>query len=102
MRVKAKWLKPRRLSPKKIDETRNYILEEIKHNDLMGEKHKKECKVLNYFEHFLVLISAVSTDVSIPALASLGSLPAYIVSSVVELKFCAKTAGIYQEKAEKA
>ena len=26
---------------KKIDETRNYLLEEIKHNNLMSEKHKK-------------------------------------------------------------
>ena len=29
---------------KKIDETRNYFLEEIKHNDLMSEKHKKDIK----------------------------------------------------------
>ena len=26
---------------KKIDETRSYLVEEIKHNDLMSEKHKK-------------------------------------------------------------
>ena len=25
----------------KIDETKNYLLEEIKHNDLMSKKHKK-------------------------------------------------------------
>ena len=29
---------------KKVDETRNYLTEEIKHNDLMSEKHKKICK----------------------------------------------------------
>ena len=29
---------------KKIDETRNYILDEIKRNDLMSEKYKKTCK----------------------------------------------------------
>ena len=28
---------------KKIDETRDYLLDEIKHNDLMNEKHKKNC-----------------------------------------------------------
>ena len=28
---------------KKIDETRNYISEKIKHNDLMSEKNKKKC-----------------------------------------------------------
>ena len=26
---------------KKIDETRNYLWERIKHNDLISEKHKK-------------------------------------------------------------
>ena len=26
---------------KKIDETRNYLLDEINHNDLMSEKYKK-------------------------------------------------------------
>ena len=28
------------------DETRNYLLDEIKHNDLMSEKYKKTCKYL--------------------------------------------------------
>ena len=48
---------------KKIDEARNYLLEEIKHNDLMIEKHKKVCKTLNYFQHFQVTVSAVSSCV---------------------------------------
>ena len=43
---------------KKIDETRNYILDEIKHNDLMSEKYKKTCKYLNYVEQLLILASA--------------------------------------------
>ena len=29
---------------RKIDETRNYHLDEIKYNDLMSEKYKKTCK----------------------------------------------------------
>ena len=44
----------------KIDETRNYLLEEIKHNDLMSEKYKKTCTYLNYVEHFLNLASTVT------------------------------------------
>ena len=32
---------------KKIDEKRNYILEEIKHNDLMSRKHRNMCRALN-------------------------------------------------------
>ena len=29
---------------RKIDETRNYLLDEINHNDLISEKHKNTCK----------------------------------------------------------
>ena len=29
---------------RKIDETRNYLFGETKHNDLMSEKYKKTCK----------------------------------------------------------
>ena len=39
---------------KKIDETRTYLLQEIKHNDLINEKHKKTCKYLNYIELLLI------------------------------------------------
>ena len=38
---------------RKIDETRNYVLDEIKHNDLMSEKYKKTCKDLDYVENCL-------------------------------------------------
>ena len=31
---------------RKIDETRNYLLDEIKNNNLMSEKFKKTCKEL--------------------------------------------------------
>ena len=42
-----------KLKLRKIDETRNNLLDEIKHNDLMSEKYKKTCKYLNYVEHIL-------------------------------------------------
>ena len=37
----------------------------------MSEKHKKACRSLNYFKHFLVFVSAVSGCVSVSAMASL-------------------------------
>ena len=49
-----------KLRLRKIDETRNNLLDEIKHNDLMGEKYKKTCKYLNYVEHILFLVSTVT------------------------------------------
>ena len=78
---------------KKIDETRNQLLEEIKHNDLISEKHKKVCKDLNYFDHFLVFISAVIDSVSISPFASLVNVSISILSSSVRLIICAISAG---------
>ena len=39
-----------------IDETRNYLLEEIKQNEWMSRKDKKVCTTLNYIELFLFLL----------------------------------------------
>ena len=38
---------------RQIDEKRNYLLDEIKYNDLMSEKCKKTYKYLNYVEDCL-------------------------------------------------
>ena len=45
-----------------IDEVRNYLLENIKNNDVMSEKnkHKKLCKAVNYVKHFFTFISVFS------------------------------------------
>ena len=40
---------------KQTDETRNYLLEEVNHNDLISEKYKKTCKYLSYVEHLFIL-----------------------------------------------
>ena len=53
---------------KKIDETKNYFLEEIVQNELMSRKHKKVCTTLNYIEHFLILASTITGCISISAL----------------------------------
>ena len=59
----------------------------------MNEKHEKVCGVLNYFEHFLTFLSAVSGCSSISAFASLLCVPVGIASSAVGLKICTLTAG---------
>ena len=78
---------------RKINETRNYLLDEIKHNDLMSEKYKKTCKYLNYILHLLILVLTVTGCVSISAFASLVCIPVGIMSSAVGIKPCAITAG---------
>ena len=68
---------------RKIDETRNYLLDEIKHNDLMSKKYKKTCKYLNYVEHLFILVSTVTGRVSISAFASWVCIPVSITGSAV-------------------
>ena len=83
---------------KNKDETRNYLIEEIKQNELMSRKHKKFCKTLNYIEHFLILASTITGWISIFAFASLLGIPIGITSSAIGLKICAITAGIKNYK----
>ena len=45
---------------RKIDEIRIYLIEKINRNELMNKKHKKVCGVLNYADHSLIVISAVT------------------------------------------
>ena len=71
---------------KKIDEIRNYLIEEINQNKLMSKKHKKLCRILNYIDHSLIVISTIIGYVSISAFASLVSIPIGITSSAIGVK----------------
>ena len=82
----------------KIDEIRNYILEEIKQNELMSRKREKVCVTLNYIEHFLTLASAVTGCISLSAFSSLLGILIGITSSAIGLKMCAIAAGIKKYK----
>ena len=66
---------------KGIDETRNYVVEEINQNELMSRKHKKICKTIDHIEHFVVLDSVITACISIYAFASLICIPIGIMSS---------------------
>ena len=83
---------------KNIDETRNYLIEEINQNELMSQNLKKICTTLNYIEHFLILASTITGCVSISAFASLVGIPIGITSSAIGLKICAITAEIKKYK----
>ena len=78
----------------KINETRNYLIEEINQNALMSKKHKKVCRVLNYIEQLLIAISTITGCVSTSAFASLVGIPIGIAISAKGLKICAITTGI--------
>ena len=64
----------------------------------MSKKHKTVCRVLNYIDKLLTVISTITECVFISAFASLVSIPIGIISSTVRLKICLTTAGIKKYK----
>ena len=81
-----------------IDETRNYLLTEIKNNDLMSETYKKTYKYLNYIENLLILVSTITGSILISAFASLVDINVGVTSSSVGINICAIIAGIKKYK----
>ena len=73
---------------------RNYFIDEIKHNDLISEKHKKTCKYLNYVEQLLILASPVTGCVLHSVFTSFPCVHVGLTSSAVQTKICAITARI--------
>ena len=49
---------------KNIDKTRTYLIEEINQKELISKKHTKVCLTLNYIEHFLILGSAITAEIT--------------------------------------
>ena len=60
----------------KIDETRNYLLDEMKSNNLVSENYKKKRKYLNYVENLIICaaIGIMSSEVGKKFLQSLQEL----------------------------
>ena len=83
---------------KNLNETKNYLIEEINRNQLISKKHKKVCTTLNYIEHFLILGSTVTGSVSFSVFASLVGIPIGITSSAIGLKICVIIAAIKKYK----
>ena len=81
-----------------IDETRNYLIEEISRNELMSKKHKKIWATLNYIEQFLILASVITGCISISAFTSLIGIPIGITSVAIGLKISVIAAGIKKYK----
>ena len=60
----------------------------------MSKKHKKVCRVLNYIEHLLIVISTITRCVSVSTFASLVGISIGITSSAIGLKVCVTTSGV--------
>ena len=83
---------------KNIDETRNYLLEEIEKNEFMSRKHKNVCTTLNYNEHFVIFSFLSYWMFFNSAFASLLGIPIAIRSSSIGLEICAIVSGIKMYK----
>ena len=58
----------------------------------MSKRHKKFCKVLNYIEESLIIISTITGCVFISAFASLVGILVGITSSAIGVTICVITA----------
>ena len=65
----------------------------------MSEKHEKVCRVLNYFEHFLVFVSSVSDFILVSVFPSLIGVSLGIASLAAEIKICIISAEFKKYKA---
>ena len=57
----------------------------------MSKKHKKICRLLNYIDNLLIVISTITGCISISDFASSDGILIGIASSVIALKICAIT-----------
>ena len=73
---------------KNIDKTRNYSIEQKNQSKLMSRKQKNVCRILNYIDHLLILVSKVTGCVSISDFAYSLDVHIGITSSAVELNLC--------------
>ena len=60
------------------------FIKEIDRNELLNNKNEKVCTTLNYIEHFLTLIFAVTVCISISAFVSLVSISKGIMISTIK------------------
>ena len=60
----------------------------------MSKKHKKVCRVLNYIEHLLIVISTITRCVSVSTFACLVGISIGTTSSAIGLKVCVTTSGV--------
>ena len=64
----------------------------------MSKKYKKSCKVLNYTDHLLIVISTITGFGSMSVFGSLLGISTEIATSATGLKICAITPGIKNHK----
>ena len=63
----------------------------------MSKNHKEVCRVLNFIDYSLIVISTITGCISVSAFALVG-IPTRTASSTIWLKICKISAGIKKYK----
>ena len=74
------------------------IIEKINQNKIVSKKYQKICSVLNYIDHSLIVISAMTGIITISAFAFLVGILIRITCSAIGLKICVIAAEIKKYK----
>ena len=75
----------------KINEIKDYFVEEIKERELMSKRLSKYIASFDYFDKFLIVLSATSGSVSIASFATVIGTPVGIASASLSLTFSIST-----------
>ena len=71
----------------KINEIKDYFIAEIKGKELMSRRLIKDIVCFDYFDKFLIVLSAASGNISIASFATVIGTPIGIASAMFNLAF---------------
>ena len=75
----------------KINKVKDYFVAEIKERELMSKKHTKYIASFDYFDKYLILLSATSGGTSIASFATVIGTPVRIASASFSFAFSITT-----------
>ena len=75
----------------KINEIKDYFIAEIKERELMSKRLSKYIASCDYFDNFLIVLSAASGSISISSFATVIGTPVQIASATLSLAFSLST-----------
>ena len=75
----------------KISEIKDYFIAEIKERELMSKRPSKYIACCDYFDKFLIVLSATSCSVSIVSFATVIGTPVGIASASLRFTFSLST-----------
>ena len=75
----------------KINEIKDYFIAEIKERELMSKRLSKYIASFDYFDNFLIVLSAASGSISISSFATVIGTPVQIASATLSLAFSLST-----------